>query len=90
MQLRRFKRRIALLAGLADLGSVWPTEDVLHAMSVAADAALEQSTAFLFRKAREAGQIKPTAGEARRRPAISSSPWASLARMSSTSPPTST
>ena len=63
MQLRRFKRRIALLAGLADLGGVWPTEDVLHAMSVAADAALEQATAFLFRKAREAGQIKPTAGE---------------------------
>ena len=63
MQLRLFKRRIALLAGLADLGGVWPTEDVLHAMSVAADAALEQSTAFLFRKAREAGQIKPTTGE---------------------------
>src|SRR6476620_11252689 len=32
-------------------------------MSVAADAALEQSNAFLFRKAREAGQIKPTAGD---------------------------
>ena len=62
-QLRRFKRRIALLAGLADLGGVWPTEDVLHAMSVAADAALEQATAFLFRKARELGQIKPSAGE---------------------------
>ena len=63
-QLRRFKRRIALLAGLADLGGVWPTEDVLHAMSVAADAALEQATSFLFRKAREAGQIAPSAGEA--------------------------
>ncbi len=62
-QLRRFKRRIALLAGLADLGGVWPTEDVLHAMSVAADAALEQATSFLFRKAREAGQIAPSAGE---------------------------
>ena len=62
-QLRRFKRRIALLTGLADLGGVWPTEDVLHAMSIAADAALEQATSFLFRKAREAGQIARSAGD---------------------------
>jgi [glutamine synthetase] adenylyltransferase / [glutamine synthetase]-adenylyl-L-tyrosine phosphorylase len=57
--LRRFKHRIALLAGLADLGGVWSTEATLSAMSVAADTVLEQATAFLFRKAREAGQIKP-------------------------------
>ncbi len=55
--LRRFKRRIALLVGLADLGGVFATETALQAMSIAADAALEQATAFLFRKAREAGQI---------------------------------
>jgi glutamate-ammonia-ligase adenylyltransferase len=61
--LRRFKRRIALLTGLADLGGVWPTEEALYAMSVAADAALEQTTSYLFRKAREAGQITPPAGE---------------------------
>ncbi|MGZ5919190.1 MAG: bifunctional [glutamine synthetase] adenylyltransferase/[glutamine synthetase]-adenylyl-L-tyrosine phosphorylase [Hyphomicrobium sp.] len=61
--LRRFKRRIALLVGLADLGGVWPTEGVLYAMSLAADAALEQAISFLFRKAREAGQIAPAAGE---------------------------
>ena len=57
--LRHFKRRMALLTGLADLGGVWPTEATLDAMSAAADAALEQATAFLFRKAREAGQIAP-------------------------------
>ena len=56
---RRFKRRMALLAGLADLGGVWTTEGTLHALSATADAVLEQATAFLFRKAREAGQVLP-------------------------------
>jgi [glutamine synthetase] adenylyltransferase / [glutamine synthetase]-adenylyl-L-tyrosine phosphorylase len=60
--LRRFKQRIALLTGLADLGGVWPTARPLHAMSEAADAVLEQTTAFLFRKAREAGQVAPRDG----------------------------
>lgn len=55
--LRRFKHRIALLTGLADLGGVWSTEATLQAMSAAADAVLQQSTGFLFRKAREAGQV---------------------------------
>jgi len=59
--LRRFKHRIALLTGLADLGGVWSTEATLSAMSVAADTVLEQATAFLFRKAREAGQMNPQA-----------------------------
>ena len=57
--LRRFKQRVALLAGLADLGGVWPTEAVLRAMSDAGDAVLQEATSFLFRKAREAGQIFP-------------------------------
>jgi glutamate-ammonia-ligase adenylyltransferase len=61
--LRRFKRRIALLTGLADLGGVWSTEDALHAMSVAADAALGETTSYLFQKAREAGQIAPSASD---------------------------
>ncbi|MEX1059814.1 MAG: bifunctional [glutamine synthetase] adenylyltransferase/[glutamine synthetase]-adenylyl-L-tyrosine phosphorylase, partial [Methyloceanibacter sp.] len=62
--LRRFKRRMALLTGLADLGGVWPTEAPLEAMSAAADAVLEQATAFLFRKARESGQLTPQADAA--------------------------
>jgi glutamate-ammonia-ligase adenylyltransferase len=59
--LRRFKRRMALLTGLADLGGVWSTEGSLEAMSAAADAVLEQATAYLFRKARESGQLAPHA-----------------------------
>ncbi len=55
--LRRFKRRIALLAGLADLGGVWEVDAVIAAMSEAADAALNEAVAFLFRKAKEAGEI---------------------------------
>ncbi|MGD0530837.1 MAG: bifunctional [glutamine synthetase] adenylyltransferase/[glutamine synthetase]-adenylyl-L-tyrosine phosphorylase [Methyloceanibacter sp.] len=63
--LRRFKRQIALLVGLADLGGVWSTEETLRAMSVAAEAAVEQAVAFLFRQACEAGQIaRPRQGRA--------------------------
>ena len=60
--LRRFKHRMALLTGLADLGGVWPTETALEAMSATADAVLEQATAFLFRKVREGGQLAPLGG----------------------------
>jgi [glutamine synthetase] adenylyltransferase / [glutamine synthetase]-adenylyl-L-tyrosine phosphorylase len=60
--LRHFKRRMALLVGLADLGGVWSTEGTLHALSATADAVLEQATAHLFRKAREAGQLEPQGG----------------------------
>ena len=60
--LRRFKHRMALLTGLADLGGVWPTETALEAMSATADAVLEQATAFLLRKAREGGQLAPLGG----------------------------
>ncbi|HET7851604.1 MAG TPA: bifunctional [glutamine synthetase] adenylyltransferase/[glutamine synthetase]-adenylyl-L-tyrosine phosphorylase, partial [Methyloceanibacter sp.] len=55
--LRRYKRRIALLVGLADLGGVWPTEGTLRAMSAAADKAVDQAVKFLFRQAHAAGQI---------------------------------
>src|SRR5262249_6167010 len=59
--LRRYKRRMALLCGLADLGGVWTTEETLRALSATADSVLEQATAFLFRAAREAGHILPQA-----------------------------
>ncbi len=62
--LRRFKHRMALLTGLADLGGVWSTEAALEALSATADAALEQATAFLFRQARESGQLTPQANVA--------------------------
>ncbi|MFZ1661570.1 MAG: glutamine-synthetase adenylyltransferase [Paracoccaceae bacterium] len=41
--LRRAKRRIALLAGLADLGGVWTLEEVTGALTGLADAAVHQS-----------------------------------------------
>ena len=59
--LRRFKHRMALLTGLAELGGVWTTEAALEAMSVTADSVLEQATTFLFRRARESGQLVPQA-----------------------------
>ena len=55
--LRRYKRRVALLVGLSDLGGVWPTEQALWAMSLAADSAVNQAVRFLFRQAHGAGQI---------------------------------
>jgi len=55
--LRQFKQRAALLTGLADLGGVWSTEVTLRALSEAADATVQETVAYLFRKAREAGQI---------------------------------
>ncbi len=57
--LRRFKQRSALLTALADLGGVWTTEQTLLALSEAADIALRVSVEFLFRKARETGQLTP-------------------------------
>jgi glutamate-ammonia-ligase adenylyltransferase len=55
--LRRYKRRIALLVGLADLGGVWATEVALKAMSLAAEEAVDQAVRFLFRQAYAAGQV---------------------------------
>ncbi|HSD92337.1 MAG TPA: bifunctional [glutamine synthetase] adenylyltransferase/[glutamine synthetase]-adenylyl-L-tyrosine phosphorylase [Methyloceanibacter sp.] len=66
--LRRFKRRVALLTGLAELGGVWPVEASFAAISAAGDAALKQATSFLFRKARESGQLMPRADDARPAP----------------------
>ncbi|HKA47044.1 MAG TPA: bifunctional [glutamine synthetase] adenylyltransferase/[glutamine synthetase]-adenylyl-L-tyrosine phosphorylase [Methyloceanibacter sp.] len=55
--LRRYKRRVALLVGLADLGAVWPTEQALRAMSLAAEVAVTQAVKFLFCQAHARGQI---------------------------------
>ncbi|ODR99690.1 glutamine-synthetase adenylyltransferase [Methyloceanibacter superfactus] len=55
--LRQFKQRTALLTALADLGGVWPTAVTLRALSETADASVQEAVAFLFRKAREAGQV---------------------------------
>ena len=43
--LRRAKRRIALLAALADLGGVWPLESVTTALTRLADTAVQRALA---------------------------------------------
>ncbi len=55
--LRRFKQRSALLTALADLGGVWTTKQTLFALSEAADISLRFAVDFLFRQARDAGQV---------------------------------
>ena len=66
--LRRFKQRISLLVGLADLGGIWPTKTALQALSEAADTVLDQATAFLYRKARETGQVASSAEDSSHAP----------------------
>lgn len=45
--LRRAKARVALLAGLADLGGVWPLEDVTGALTALADRAVQSALVAL-------------------------------------------
>jgi len=65
--LRRLKRRIALLSGLADLGGVWTLEQVTGALSdfagLAVDRALKASIAPLARRGRIPGLSEEQAWE---------------------------
>ncbi len=53
--LRVGKRRMALLAGLADIFATWPLEQVTNSLSDFADAALSLTVAHLLRKAAAQG-----------------------------------
>ncbi len=55
--LRRAKRRIALLAGLADLGGVWPLEAVTGALTQLADRAVDLSLQRLVAEEIRRGKI---------------------------------
>ncbi|MEM8789883.1 MAG: bifunctional [glutamine synthetase] adenylyltransferase/[glutamine synthetase]-adenylyl-L-tyrosine phosphorylase [Pseudomonadota bacterium] len=55
--LRRAKRRIALLTALADLGGVWDLEAVTGALSDLAERALEAAVVALVAQARAAGRL---------------------------------
>ena len=59
-QLRRAKRRVALLAGLADLGGAWSLEQVTGALTrladMATDAALQAAIAHQVRRGKLPGQ----------------------------------
>ena len=58
--LRRYKRRVALLVGIADLGGVWPMEAVTEALAAYADAACSgRRFRFVLAGAAAEGQILP-------------------------------
>lgn len=67
-ELRRAKRRVALLAGLADLGGVWPLEAVTGALTALADRAVALGFRALvaaeIRRGRIPGATEADAGTA--------------------------
>jgi glutamate-ammonia-ligase adenylyltransferase len=56
--LRLAKRQIALIAGVADIGGVWPLHSVTAALSDLAEAALRLALGHLLRTAHDAGKIR--------------------------------
>jgi len=56
--LRQAKRRAALLIGLADIGGVWPLEQVTRALSDLAETTLGLATDHLLRRAATQGWLK--------------------------------
>ncbi len=61
-RLRRAKRRVALLTGLADLGGVWSLEDVTGALSDFADAAVEAALGALLAEEIDRGRLPEAPG----------------------------
>lgn len=57
-ELRRAKRMIALLTGIADVGAIWALENVTAALSDLAEAALRLSVSHLLRVAHDNGKIR--------------------------------
>ena len=62
--LRGAKRRVALYAGLADLGGVWPLERVTGALSDLADRAVDLALRLHVRAEAERGKLPPTDADA--------------------------
>lgn len=62
--LRRAKRRIALLVGLADLGGVWPLEQVTKALTCFADRAVDLALRAHVRAEITRGRLPPTTADA--------------------------
>lgn len=56
--LRRAKRMVALLTGIADIGGIWPLGTVTAVLSDLAEAALRLSVSHLLRTAHDAGKIR--------------------------------
>ncbi|MBW7056592.1 glutamine-synthetase adenylyltransferase [Paracoccus bogoriensis] len=62
--LRRAKRRVALLTALADLGGVWPLEQVTGALSDLADRAVDLALRAHVTVETRRGKLPPTASDA--------------------------
>lgn len=60
--LRQAKRRVSLLAGLADLGGVWPLEAVTGALTALADAAVDLSLRAEVEAEVRRGRLSPPEG----------------------------
>ena len=91
-ELRRTKRRLALLVAIADITGLWPLERVTEVLTHFADLAVQQALELILREAAQRGEIEiadrgPAAGRIR---ASWSWAWASSAPSSSTTPATST
>ena len=57
-RLRLARQTVALTVALADLGGVWPLENVVQALTRAADAFIAVALTFLLRQAERAGQLQ--------------------------------
>ncbi|VDS07050.1 Glutamate-ammonia-ligase adenylyltransferase [Paracoccus haematequi] len=62
--LRRAKRRVALLTALADLGGVWPLEQVTGTLSDLADRAVDLALRVQVAQERRRGKLPETAADA--------------------------
>ena len=58
-RLRQIKQEIALLAGLADCGGLWPLEKVTGALAGLADAAVSAALNFALHEAAQSGRFQP-------------------------------
>jgi glutamate-ammonia-ligase adenylyltransferase len=57
-ELRRFRRAMALLIALADIGGVWDVETVTSALTATADLAVRLATDHVLRQAADLGRIR--------------------------------
>lgn len=62
-ELRRIRRRVALLVALADLSGQWDLERTTMALTRFADAAVARASAFLLEEAERRGEIELAAGD---------------------------
>ncbi len=56
--LRRARRRMALLTGLADIAGLWSDREIVEALTAFADAALSSALSHLLRVAHERGDLQ--------------------------------